>query len=418
MKSTSKKRTQSIVNLTVKRRYLTEREVERLMECARKHGRYGHRDATMILVAYRHGLRASEVCDLQWQQIELSEGRLHVHRVKNGIPSVHPIRGDEMRALRKLRRDYPREAYVFVSESGGPISPIGFHRLIQRLGEAAKMPVPIHPHMLRHACGFKLANDGHDTRASQYYLGHKNIQHTVRYTDMAPDRFKDSWRGRTRATTSRCLRGPCRRRQARDDFRLALNHLRRVVRPDIKHRPDRSDGLLDLLIAHLLDRAGMLDLHFPRHQERANLHVGRRLRLAHLFNRCRPVLFEVGSEREQEILVERSTCSLQGPEFSIFSRPPPRGLSLTPGREAFHPMDAAGPDHLFAYAAPATLATKGRAMRCTVLGFTSNLAAVLRTLMPPARAALIRSASLSAIGGRPRRLPSRLARCRPARTRS
>jgi len=89
------------------------------MDCARKHGRYGHRDATMILVAYRHGLRASEVCDLQWQQIELSEGRLHVHRVKNGIASVHPIRGDEMRALRKLRRDYPRDAYVFVSAERG-----------------------------------------------------------------------------------------------------------------------------------------------------------------------------------------------------------------------------------------------------------------------------------------------------------
>ena len=128
------------------------------MDCARKHGRYGHRDATMILVAYRHGLRASEVCDLQWQQIELSEGRLHVHRVKNGIPSVHPIRGDEMRALRKLRRDYLTDAHIFVSERGGPISPIGFHRLIQRVGEAAKMPFPIHPHMLRHACGFKLAN--------------------------------------------------------------------------------------------------------------------------------------------------------------------------------------------------------------------------------------------------------------------
>src|SRR5499425_1786089 len=122
MKSTSKKRAPTIVNLTVKRRYLTEREVARLMDCARKHGRYGHRDATMMLVAYRHGLRASEVCDLQWQQIELSEGRLHVHRVKNGIPSVHPIRGDEMRALRKLRREYPREAYEFVSERGGPQS--------------------------------------------------------------------------------------------------------------------------------------------------------------------------------------------------------------------------------------------------------------------------------------------------------
>ena len=145
MKSTSKKRTPSIVNSTVKRRYLTEREVERLMDCARKHGRYGHRDATMILVAYRHGLRASEVCDLQWQQIELSEGRLHVHRVKNGIASVHPIRGDEIRALRKLRRDYLKDAYVFVSERGGPISPIGFHRLIQRVGEAAKMPFPDPP---------------------------------------------------------------------------------------------------------------------------------------------------------------------------------------------------------------------------------------------------------------------------------
>ena len=108
MKSASKKRAPSIVNLTVKRRYLTERQIERLMDCARKHGRYGQRDATMILVAYRHGLRASEVCDLQWQQIELSEGRLHVHRVKNGIASVHPIRGDEMRAL--LSGVYPRQA--------------------------------------------------------------------------------------------------------------------------------------------------------------------------------------------------------------------------------------------------------------------------------------------------------------------
>ena len=98
------------------REYLTDGEVEQLTDAA-KANRYGQRDATMILVAYRHGLRASEVCDLQWQQIELSEGRLHVHRVKNGIPSVHPIRGDEMRALRKLRRDYPTDAHVFVSDN-------------------------------------------------------------------------------------------------------------------------------------------------------------------------------------------------------------------------------------------------------------------------------------------------------------
>src|SRR6516165_1346759 len=112
------------VNLTVpdrrSRRYLTGKEIERLMDCARKHSRHGHRDATMVLVAYRHGLRASEICDLQWHQIELAEGRMHVHRAKRGIPSVHPIRGDEMRALRKLRREHSADAYVFVSEPGGP----------------------------------------------------------------------------------------------------------------------------------------------------------------------------------------------------------------------------------------------------------------------------------------------------------
>jgi integrase len=181
-------------NFTVKRRYLTQREVERLMDTARKVGRHGHRDATMISVAYRHGLRASEVCSLEWHQIELDAGRLHVRRAKRGTPSVHPIRGDEIRALRRLRRENPMEAHVFVSERGGPMSTLGFHHLMARLGKAAKMPFAIHPHMLRHACGFKLANDGHDTRALQHYLGHKNIQHTVRYTELSPDRFRDFWR--------------------------------------------------------------------------------------------------------------------------------------------------------------------------------------------------------------------------------
>src|SRR5262249_44662847 len=123
MKSASKKRAPTIVNLTVKRRYLTEHEVERLMDCARKHGRYGHRDATMILVAYRHGLRASEVCDLRWRQIELSEGRLHVHRVKNGIASVHPIRGDEIRALRKRAGSVaPRTGEQYYSVTTLPVA--------------------------------------------------------------------------------------------------------------------------------------------------------------------------------------------------------------------------------------------------------------------------------------------------------
>ena len=109
------------VNCTV-RKYLTAREIEKLMDHARRHSRYGHRDSTMILVAYRHGLRASEVCDLQWHQVELDHARMHVRRAKNGTPSVHPIRGDEIRALRKLRRENPNEAYVFVTERGGALS--------------------------------------------------------------------------------------------------------------------------------------------------------------------------------------------------------------------------------------------------------------------------------------------------------
>ena len=105
------------VNCTV-RKYLTAREIEKLMDHARKHSRYGHRDSTMILVTYRHGLRASEVCDLQWHQVELDQGRMHVRRAKNGTPSVHPIRGDEIRALRKLRRESPNEAYVVTERCG------------------------------------------------------------------------------------------------------------------------------------------------------------------------------------------------------------------------------------------------------------------------------------------------------------
>ena len=177
------------------RRYLTDREVEKLMEAARKHGRYGHRDATMILLAYRHGLRASELCDLHWHQIELNTGRLHVRRSKHGSPSVHPIRGDEIRALRRLQREQKAGPHVFASERGGPMTPKSFGTHLARLGERAEMPFPIFPHMLRHACGYALANAGHDTRALQAWLGHKNIQHTVRYSEMAPDRFRNFWRG-------------------------------------------------------------------------------------------------------------------------------------------------------------------------------------------------------------------------------
>ena len=153
--------------------------------------RWGHRDATMILVAYRHGLRAAELVDLRWDQIEFRTANLHVRRVKQGTPSTHPILGDELRALRRLQREQePKSPFVFTSERGAPFSPAGFARMIERAGIGAKLGFKAHPHMLRHACGYKLANDGHDTRALQAYLGHKNIQHTVRYTELAPTRFK------------------------------------------------------------------------------------------------------------------------------------------------------------------------------------------------------------------------------------
>src|SRR5262249_37178020 len=168
------------------REYLTTAEIERLMAAARKSSRYGHRDATMILIGYRHGLRASELCDLQWSQAELATGRLHVRRAKNGSPSVHPMQGDEIRTLRRLPREQGPSSYVFMPERGGPMTPKAFHALFGRIGARAEMQFPIHPHMLRHGCGYALANAGHDTRALQAWLGHKNIQHTIRYTELAP----------------------------------------------------------------------------------------------------------------------------------------------------------------------------------------------------------------------------------------
>jgi type 1 fimbriae regulatory protein FimB/type 1 fimbriae regulatory protein FimE len=175
------------------REYLTPKEVGRLMERARKRGRYGLRDATMILVAYRHGLRPGELCTLRWDQIDFAHGLLHVRRLKNGIDSVHPLGGTELRALRALKREDGSARYVFMTERGAPMTTAGFRKLVARIGAAARMPFPVHPHMLRHACGFKLANDGQDTRALQHYLGHKNIQHTVRYTELSPARFKSFW---------------------------------------------------------------------------------------------------------------------------------------------------------------------------------------------------------------------------------
>jgi integrase len=175
------------------REHLTDREVEKLIEAAGDN-RHGHRDALMALLAYRHGLRAAEVVDLRWEQVDFKTASLHVRRVKNGTPSTHPLTGRELRALRQHQRESPKSPFVFVSERGPPLSAPGFSRMIERAAAVADLGIKAHAHMLRHACGYKLANDGIDMRALQAYLGHRNIQNTTRYTALAPDRFKGFWK--------------------------------------------------------------------------------------------------------------------------------------------------------------------------------------------------------------------------------
>ena len=174
------------------REHLTEREIDKLVEVA-KGNRWGQRDATMVLIAFRHGLRASELCGLQWSDVEFETGTLHLRRAKGGTTATHPLLGDELRALRSLKRD-AKSPSIFVSERGAPFTVSGFAKLVERAGIEAKLPFKTHPHMLRHATGYALANRGVDTRSLQAYLGHRSIQSTVRYTELAPGRFKNIWR--------------------------------------------------------------------------------------------------------------------------------------------------------------------------------------------------------------------------------
>lgn len=176
------------------REYLTEQEVEQLINAAGRVGRHGHRDSTLIMLSYRHGLRVTELVSLRWDQVDLKQGLIHINRLKHGNASVHPVRGPELRALRRLQRDYPTLPYVFSSERKAPLTDDAIRKIVGRAGKEARLPFSVHPHMLRHACGYKLAQAGQDTRAIQHYLGHRNIQHTVRYTQLTPDRFKDFWK--------------------------------------------------------------------------------------------------------------------------------------------------------------------------------------------------------------------------------
>lgn len=173
------------------REYLTLDEVRRLRAAARKIGRYGFRDSLLIGVMFRHGLRVAEAVALTWDSVHFDEGTIHVQRVKRGKAATHYMPADEIRELRRLQREQTTASrFVFTSERRGPLSTRSVHAIVQRAGEEAGIVFPVHPHQLRHAKGYALANKGTATRAIQDYLGHRDIKSTVGYTALAPNRLK------------------------------------------------------------------------------------------------------------------------------------------------------------------------------------------------------------------------------------
>jgi type 1 fimbriae regulatory protein FimB/type 1 fimbriae regulatory protein FimE len=170
------------------RRYLRPDEAHRLIDAAGKRGRYPFRDKVLIRLVYRHGLRASEAVDMRWSQLDLDAGTLHVVRLKGSIDSTHSLDRDELRDLRKLRQQVSGR-YVFETERGGPLSVDALQYIVREAGKLARLDVEAHPHMLRHATGYSLANDGTDTRLIQAFLGHADIRHTAHYTALSPKRL-------------------------------------------------------------------------------------------------------------------------------------------------------------------------------------------------------------------------------------
>jgi type 1 fimbriae regulatory protein FimB len=178
-------------------KYLVLAEVEKLMEIA-KGSRNAARDRCLLLLMFRHGLRVSEACGLRLSQVDVESRVLHVARLKHGLSTTHPLRGDELRLIKawlgERARMKPETDAFFISERRRPLSRKTAWLAIREHGKRAGLSVEAHPHMLRHACGFALADQGADTRLIQDYLGHRNIQHTVRYTATNPARFERLWR--------------------------------------------------------------------------------------------------------------------------------------------------------------------------------------------------------------------------------
>jgi len=143
----------------------------------------------MLRLMYRHGLRVSELCDLQWHDVNLEAGSIHIKRLKLGKNSTHTCERDELGALRRLQKA-SGSAYVFVSERNAPFSADALQKIVRRAGEAAGLGDGIHPHMFRHGCGFALLNQGVDQRLGMDYLGHKTQAMFIHYSEVSPERLR------------------------------------------------------------------------------------------------------------------------------------------------------------------------------------------------------------------------------------
>ena len=183
--------------MITERKHLVSTEVDMLLN-ATKGSRNEARDRCLLLLMYRHGLRVSEACGLQLSQVDIESRVVHVARLKNGLSTTHPLQADELKAVKAWltirTRMKPETDVFFLSNRQGPLSRKTVWLAIRNYGELAGLSLPAHPYMLRHGCGFALAEQGADTRLIQDYLGHRNIQHTVIYTATNPVSFEKLWR--------------------------------------------------------------------------------------------------------------------------------------------------------------------------------------------------------------------------------